>query len=777
MNRTIRHISPPKNILLLFLILASFSFKAAAAPKEQKWKSIERLASGKKDTTGIGRSLEHLNARFQEERSPELLSLLLRASRQEDRLDKRSQKTLYYLIRNFYAENKIKHFEYSLKISRVLSETDDYEGQLWILIDIGNIFFSEQDYQQARVYYRKAETAARKARSGYGLSIIYLNYGMIDERQKDYSRSLRNYRTSSRYRLESGNVKVVASTYVKMALVSLNLNRPDSCLHYLHLTEDYYLHRGEATDLLNNLPFYIDYVYAEYHLRQNDFDRAIAYIGKAVAFSKSQGLTGELIAGNAYETSFLFKAGRYAEAAQKAGELLPLFRQYNLLEQQKYAYRMLKKCYSKLGKYREADEASRRYLQIDDSLYKHHIRSELNMLRSIAAVYESESRLHHIRKNLQVARMHNNIRVMQRNTSLLIAISSMLGVLILAGLIVNSRRNKSKQLSLHNELIRQNNRIKLNSATLKRSNQVKDNLFSIIENDLRHPLYKLLEELHAVRDKLPEKQLTASIENTLKETITLFEGLLEWSKTGRKQNIYSPVKVGLDENINKIILFYLPEIQAREIRIINKSAAVATFADQNIVQTLLRNLLGNAIAAVAGSVGEKVIEIETRPCGDDQVEILFLDSGPGFPDEILEQFKDEQFDLHMKNQGLGLSICKALARMSGWTMELDNGGKLHGASVRIVVPLFRETLSIAATGMLSQIPETLKTALYPLTTFRFYQTSEIRSFLRSIGEVEDPGMREWIRQLERSVHEGNGQMYEALIEDLRPENQQIQMTD
>jgi hypothetical protein len=53
--------------------------------------------------------------------------------------------------------------------------------------------------------------------------------------------------------------------------------------------------------------------------------------------------------------------------------------------------------------------------------------------------------------------------------------------------------------------------------------------------------------------------------------------------------------------------------------------------------------------------------------------------------------------------------------------------------------------------------------LEPILEFKFYQTSQIRSFLKSLGDVDDPQLRLWIRQVERSVHQGDKDTFLALM--------------
>lgn len=756
-----------KLLLVLSMVFSDFSFSFGQNEHfSQQIGVLEHFAEAG-DTTAITGSLTFLYKNLDVNRDQNLLPLLLKASEKEDKLHYKSKKGLYYLIRRFYEseENKSRNFEYSLKLYKTIKDSGDNEGLMWILIDIGNIFYSEEDYEEAVAFFQKAEAAGQKAKHYYGLSVIYLNYGLIAERQKKYEESLKNYKVSSMYRHRSGNIKVVSSTYIKIANAYLNLDKPDSALIFIHLAEDYYYHKGFKTKVLIDMPFNINFVYSFYYSKLKDYPKSIHHIREAEKIAQKHDLTGEWIIAKSFESKFHLDEGHYQTAIDCVAGLLPLCRKYGLYEYERFLLGMLSRSYAGLGDYRKSTETAKRYIAVDDRFQLEKKKSQLNMIHAIAAVYESEAKLMQTEKELQIAKFKTKMRVKQRNTFGWIAFSSILGALVLMGLFLNSRKNKSRLLLLNNQLIRQNMEFKINSIELKRSNKLKDKLFSIVGHDLRNPLNRLMVELALVKKEIPDKHLTDPMENTLKETINLFEDLLHWSKEDRNKSIYHLMKVSLDENINKIILFYLPEIRAREIKIINKSIALSTYADQNILQTLLRNLLSNSIASVSTTTGERKIQIETILAPDgEQVEIIFSDSGAGFPKEILEKFREDQFGIDAKNSGLGLSICKVLVRMSGWKMEIGNEGVLNGAKISIFVPHYSENVPARTAGMAQKLSAESVEKLIQLKNLKFYQTSQIRSFIRNLGEIEDPVTREWILLLEKSVHDGDQQAFESLLD-------------
>jgi hypothetical protein len=104
--------------------------------------------------------------------------------------------------------------------------------------------------------------------------------------------------------------------------------------------------------------------------------------------------------------------------------------------------------------------------------------------------------------------------------------------------------------------------------------------------------------------------------------------------------------------------------------------------------------------------------------------------------------------------------------MSGWSIQLDNKSKHGGARVSIVFPIFKEKRRLKELNVISSAFEPdayWKEKLHPMKEFKFYQTSPIRSFLKSLGEVDDPQVRLWIRQVENAVHQGDKDLYKLLI--------------
>jgi signal transduction histidine kinase len=719
------------------------------------------------DTNQIFRSLKLMNDHFDQFNSKENLDLLVQVAKKENKLSLTSLKELFLLIRRFYtSENeRSKNFEFTLKAYNVLDKTDDHAGTMWILIDLGNVFYEEQDYQQAYKFFKRAEISAGKANSVQGLGVIYMNLGLIKERVFSFEQALNFYTRSVYYRVIAGQKETLSLIFIKAAYCNLKLKRPKLCLEFIHKAEKNYYVDCKIPPETPDAPYSIYYVYAEYFAEKKQYDSSLIYIQKGIDYAAEHQMIFEELTGNSFKAEYYFKNKQYKEAVKNLNGLLPFIRKNRILKFELHVYNAMHKCYSALKDERNATFYAQKYALIHDSLKRYHSNDNLEMMRSIVSVYETDFKLNKTQKNLEFEKIKTINRVNERNKYWYIAIISVFCVFLLFGLFLNTQKNKLKMVDLHNRLIEQNNRIKINSIELNKSNQLKDNLFYIISNDLSEPLNKLKSDLKNLKNTLNDKKIAVTIESTLDETIQLFEGLLDWSKTDQNQNIFNPTKVGLDININKVISFYLNDIQSMNITVINRSVPLSTFADQNILQTLLRNVISNSIAALNVSKHSKIIEIETFVHNQYLIELLISDSGPGFPVDILHQFNQLDYEINAKRKGLGLSICKVLSKMSGWKIEIANASKHGGASISIFIPIYNQIESKETSRVLIVSPD-VKTAFQPLNQFKVYQTSEIRSFLKSMEHHPEPLIKDWINAFENAIKEGDHKHYNQLLNKL-----------
>jgi len=110
-------------------------------------------------------------------------------------------------------------------------------------------------------------------------------------------------------------------------------------------------------------------------------------------------------------------------------------------------------------------------------------------------------------------------------------------------------------------------------------------------------------------------------------------------------------------------------------------SAPRTMADEDLVKGILVNLLENA-AQAAGS-GGNVLALTQASNGNVAVEIH--DSGPGLSEQARRTLFQPTISFKKKGMGLGLSIARKSALLSGGDI-LPVAGQLGGAAFRLVLP-------------------------------------------------------------------------------------------
>jgi signal transduction histidine kinase len=313
-------------------------------------------------------------------------------------------------------------------------------------------------------------------------------------------------------------------------------------------------------------------------------------------------------------------------------------------------------------------------------------------------------------------------------------------------------------------MVDQNLEISLNSEELEKSNHLKDKLFSIIAHDLRNPLNRMLVELAILKKAIRKDEQIDRMEITLKETIELFEGLLQWSKIDGKKNIYNSTKINLNDCILKTLKFYENEILKRQISIEIDLKVNFVYADVNIINTVFKNLISNGILYAAKSDDKRIIEIKAKQISSKTVEIYVSNSGPIFSKELISEFYQQDENIISTSSGLGLSICKLLAELCGWKIDIGNISDQGGAYLTMEIPIYNaESLYSSMNAEKLNFPEEIRIQLKDLKKYKFYQISQIRHTIKSFRDIEHAQAQEWIDQIDLAVNEGNEVEYLHLL--------------
>jgi len=245
-------------------------------------------------------------------------------------------------------------------------------------------------------------------------------------------------------------------------------------------------------------------------------------------------------------------------------------------------------------------------------------------------------------------------------------------------------KNDISQKKLHEEQIKNKN------EQLTELNATKDKFFSIIAHDLKNPFNSILgfSELLVInlhkynQDKI--LQFAKTINKSATNAFELLENLLEWASSQTGKIKFKPELIVIENLFIEIIKTVESNCIAKNITIdyeINECISIV--ADKNMLNTILRNLITNAIKYTNKN---GLIKISAE-YSNGNVLISVKDNGIGMDNNIVEKL----FRINEKistpgtenehGTGLGLILCKEFVEKHDgkiWVeSEIGNGSTFH----------------------------------------------------------------------------------------------------
>lgn len=223
-------------------------------------------------------------------------------------------------------------------------------------------------------------------------------------------------------------------------------------------------------------------------------------------------------------------------------------------------------------------------------------------------------------------------------------------------------------------------------AELNELNQTKDKFFSIIAHDLKNPFVTLLgfsEILLSDFKELQNDEILFYINEMKKSadlSFNLLQNLLQWSRSQTGRIEYHPQLLDLKNIVQENVALVLKSAEKKNINLVlNIKVELIINADQDMINTIIRNLLTNAIKFTHKN-GIICIDAISK---NGFVELCIKDSGIGMNNETIDKLFRLDVSLSTSGTenetgtGLGLILCKEFVEKHGgkiWaTSELGKG--------------------------------------------------------------------------------------------------------
>lgn len=267
-----------------------------------------------------------------------------------------------------------------------------------------------------------------------------------------------------------------------------------------------------------------------------------------------------------------------------------------------------------------------------------------------------------------------------------------------------------------NNLLNYMKQVESQNNELKELDKLKDDFLSNTSHELRTPINGIIGIADSLVDGAAGPLSKKAVENLSmlvfsgRRLANLVNDILDFSKLKHKRLDLQVRPLEIKVLVDVVLVLSQPLIGKKEIQLFNKvEKEIIVDADENRVQQILHNLIGNAIKFT--EFGQ--VEISASKFGE-QLMIAVTDTGIGIPTEKLRNVFTpfEQIDGSVAREfggtGLGLSISKQLVELHGGEIRIQST-EGRGTRVSFTLPLSKDTSAVYTTDanhLLDRLRET-----------------------------------------------------------------------
>lgn len=564
--------------------------------------------------------------------------------------------------------------DYSSAINYLEQELDLYsqskDSAAWAnaQYSIGMVYTVTLNYEDARKHSQIALSFFDRKNMLLPLANSCINLGFIYNELKDIDKSFNYYQRALNVLNGIVSQQDLDASYLNLGILGRNMTNMNRLRQNLEETQNL-ANRFNSSSL--------SMVYSALgvlSLKKNDLQKAenFAYNGLEIAVKNNDAnsiANGQVLLGKVY-----FRKGMKPEAYRLTEKGLATAKMVHNRPLVMEAYSELARISMALNQPGLAYTFLDQYIQLKDSVYNEQMTVQLTRAnRRFEITDDNMDPGLLLKQNLdQSLNIRNNVK-------LKIALIISLAVIVML-LFFFFKRYYSKS-RLASQLQAKAKTIEEQKNHLEQLIQTKDRFLSIIAHDLKNPFNSLLgfadlayNDFDEITDNEKKSYLNV-IRQSGQHIYALLDNLLSWSRAQSGRIDFYPEPVSLTEIIENAVELVRSSADNKQIALFSDfSRDVIVKADKNMLSTILRNLLTNAIKFTSNGGS---VTVSSR-INHKKVTVSVTDTGIGMNAEELDKlFK---LDGGLKNEGtanesgtgLGLILCQEFMSLHKSKIEVES---------------------------------------------------------------------------------------------------------
>ncbi|HSD09270.1 tetratricopeptide repeat-containing sensor histidine kinase [Flavobacterium sp.] len=538
---------------------------------------------------------------------------------------------------------------YGLQALLIATKINWEKGIATTASNLGICYWVDANFAASIKYFQKSLVYNEKIQDQQGIANALNHLGLLNLEIKKYNQAFNYFFKAYKVNQITKDKVAIGYNLGSIAKAFYQLKNYQKAIEYYSKAREIYqilFDKNGQGDCYNKI--------AKIYEDQKQYDKAIEYYEAALRNFDDRAkyfLTDSYLGmGRTYYNISLEsqknKAKNLDLSLQYLKKALNIFTEFGTFDKINECHEQLHKAYKDSGNYKLALEHFEKFVDIKESILSYKNEAKIGEMRS--------QKLIELR-NKQIEIQKLKIKSDSRKLYLLVTITFATVILLVLFLNLYVSKKKSNILLLEK------------NEEISNINRQKDKFFSIIAHDLRGPfsgflgLTELLVEDIDMMDKEDIQFTAINMRSSAYSLSGLLDNLLEWSRMEQGLIQFQPKYHNLS-NIIKECTTTLRDASNKKDIIIENSIdnALEIYADRNIVQSVFRNILSNAIKFTPK---EGAIKIKAKEDADNTI-ISISDTGIGMNAKMVTNAFQLDTKINRKgtedepSSGLGLILCK-----------------------------------------------------------------------------------------------------------------------
>jgi two-component system, sensor histidine kinase and response regulator len=554
-------------------------------------------------------------------------------------------------------------FDYYTTAQKLAEKDSDTNYIVRSMLGICGFYSRVNEYSTSlEIVYKALEMSKSNTKL---LAMCYSWLAELHHMIEEYDVALQHNHTALTYDKLNNDSTRMAVDYHNMGTLFLEKDIYDSALYFLKMANTIYIKQKGKPSTFSLSHIGLTFTYME------KYDSALYYHFQSLKYDSMDARKYEIAVDYYYIALTYFDMGKFNEAEVYALKSNTFSSELKLFDVLELNYELLYQISEKQNDYKSAYQYALLRNNFADSLRD---KSKESLIQSLNAKYKFKE------NEQQLARVEEKNSLLERQRTLLVILSIVTLLLLVSTVIIINQINR-RQKATH-ELL----------AELEKANLSKERLISILSHDLRGSIGTLRNAVELIIDDSMDyesiKDLMQSFFPVVDSTYDLLENLLTWAKYSKENLEPFFEQVNIKNLVERSIMHTSHLAISKNITIENQVDDTIVMADKNMLSTVIRNFISNAVKF---SYPKSTVTISCA-ASSTNVEVKISDSGIGMKEDVLKNIFTTPVDYHTKGtmgergSGLGLSICKSFIEKQGGEIWAESSqGK--GSSFYFTIPV------------------------------------------------------------------------------------------